>query len=172
MRHQTPTAFYLCLLATLGVIVASVVSCQRQQTAPTEAPVSALNIHFKDLQWKRMVPELGGRSSEIAILRVDPVTQATQLTIRVPPNFHVPKHWHTANETHTVVNGTFIIECEGQRLELGAGSFNYVPSRMVHEAWTKADEGALLFITVDRAWDVNWVGGPPKPEDFTPGLSS
>jgi mannose-6-phosphate isomerase-like protein (cupin superfamily) len=88
--------------------------------------------------------------------------------IRVPKNVHVPRHWHTANETHTIISGTFIIECEGQRAELGPGSFNYVPSKMVHEAWTKPEEGTLLFITVDREWDINWVDGPPKPEDFTP----
>jgi hypothetical protein len=49
------------------------------------------------------------------------------------------------------------MECEGQRAELGPGSFNYMPSKMVHQAWTKADEGTLLFITVDGAWDVNFV---------------
>jgi mannose-6-phosphate isomerase-like protein (cupin superfamily) len=108
----------------------------------------ALNVKFNDLKWERIVPELGDRSSEIAILRVDPTTQATQLMIRVPRNTHVPKHWHTANETHTVVSGTFVVECEGQRVELGAGSFNYVPSKMAHEAWTRVDEGTLLFITV------------------------
>jgi mannose-6-phosphate isomerase-like protein (cupin superfamily) len=69
-----------------------------------------------------------------------------------------------------VLSGTFIIEAEGQRVELGPGSFNYVPSKMPHEAWTNTEEGALLFITVDRAWDINWVGGAPKPEDFSPGL--
>ena len=131
-----------------------------------EPAAHPLNMNFKDLKWERIVPELGERSSEITILRVDPKTQATQLMIRIPRNFHVPRHWHTANETHTVVNGTFIIECEGQRAELGPGSFNYVPSKMPHEAWTKRDEGALLFITVDAGWDMNWVGGPPKTEDF------
>jgi hypothetical protein len=50
---------------------------------------------------------------------------------------------------------------DGPREELGAGSFNYIPRRMVHEAWTKPDEGAVLFITVDGAWDVNWVDSPP-----------
>lgn len=30
-------------------------------------------------------------------------------------------------------------------------------------------EGALLFITVDSAWDMNWVGEPPKPSDFLGG---
>jgi mannose-6-phosphate isomerase-like protein (cupin superfamily) len=144
----------------------------RQASAQSPAPQAsggghALNVAFKDLKWQKIVPELGGRSPEIVILRVDPGTQATQLMIRVPKNTHVPRHWHTANETHTIMSGAFIIECEGKREELGANSFNYVPSKMPHEAWTRPDRGALLFITVDGAWDINWVGGPPKPEDFT-----
>jgi mannose-6-phosphate isomerase-like protein (cupin superfamily) len=105
-----------------------------------------------DVKWSR-IPPIPGKPApspndpwpEIAILREAPGTRATQLFIRVPKNFHVPKHWHTANETHTIVSGTFIMECDGQRAELGAGSFNYMPSKMVHQAWTKADEGTLLF---------------------------
>lgn len=160
----------LGLTVALGGVMSQSLARQPQPSQPSEQAVHALNLEFNDLKWQRMVPELGERSSEITILRVDPSTQATQLMIRVPKNFHVPKHWHTANETHTVLSGTFIIECEGQRVALGPGSFNYVPSKMVHEAWTRAEEGALLFITVDKAWDINWVGGPPKPGDFSPGL--
>ncbi len=120
-------------------------------------------LKFQDMRWDRIIPELGDNSPEIIILHVDPTTQATKLMIRVPKNFHVPKHWHTANETHTIVSGTFIMEhVDGQRHELGPGSFNYVPAQAVHQAWTKPDEGTVLFITVDRAWDVNWVDGPPK----------
>ena len=89
--------------------------------------------------------------------------------IRFPKNFHVPKHWHTANETHTVVKGTFIIECEGKRETLTQGSWNYVPSKVAHEAWTKPNEGALLYISVDSGFDINWVGAPPKPSDFLGG---
>jgi len=142
-----------------------------EQAAQASRSGHALNVAFQDLKWQRIVPELGDRSPEIVFLRVDPSTQATQLMIRVPKNIHVPKHWHTANETHTVLSGTFIIECEGNRAELGPNSFNYVPSKMPHEAWSKPEEGTLLFITVDGAWDINWVGGPPKPEDFTPKAS-
>jgi hypothetical protein len=58
------------------------------------------------------------------------------------------------------------MEYDAQRAELAQGSFNYVPLKMPHEAWTKPDEGALLFITVDGAWEIHWVDGPPKPEDF------
>jgi len=141
------------------------------QTPASEKGAHAMNIPFNDFKWEKIVPELGDRSPEIAILHVDPKTQATELMIRVPKNTHIPKHWHTANETHTVVSGTFIVECEGQRVELDAGSFNYIPGKLPHEAWTKAEEGTLLFITVDGAWDINWVDGPPKPEDFTSHLS-
>lgn len=135
-------------------------------TAPHDSSAHHLNVKASDMKWQRIFPEIGSRSAEITILRVDPTTQATQLMIRVPKNFHVPQHWHTANETHTIMKGTFILESEGKREALRAGSFNYVPSKMVHEAWTKPNEGALLFITVDGAWDVNWVNGPPKSSDL------
>jgi hypothetical protein len=129
-----------------------------------------LNIRYEDIKWQRIFHEIGEGSSEIAILHIDPSTQATQLMIRVPKNFHVPMRWHTGNETHTIINGSFIIECDGHRETLGPGSFNFMPSKMTHEAWTKPDEGALLFITMDRSWDINWVAGPPKPADLIGGL--
>ncbi len=82
--------------------------------------------------------------------------------IRVPKDFHVLPHWHSANETHTILTGTFIVQHEGgSREELGPGSFNYIPRGTVHQAWTKPEEGALPFITVDGAWDINWTKGPP-----------
>lgn len=125
-----------------------------------------LNVKPSEMKWQRIFPELGARSAEITILRVDPSTQATQLMIRVPKNFHVPKHWHSANETHTIMKGTFILASEGKREALGPGSFNFIPTKMVHEAWTRPNEGALLFITVDSAWDVNWVNGHPRASDL------
>jgi quercetin dioxygenase-like cupin family protein len=135
-----------------------------QTTGHSPGPVSDQAIYLKhqEVKWDKIIPELGDGSPEITILHVDQKTGATKLMIRVPQNFHVPKHWHSANETHTVVSGTFIMDHNGKREELGPGSFNYVPSKMVHEARTKPDEGALLFITVDGPWDVNWVEGPPK----------
>ena len=157
------------LVFCMPIVLCSVSFAQPQTSQPSDPSAHALNLSPSDLKWARMVPELGERSSEIAILRVDPGTQATQLMIRVPKNFHVPKHWHTGNETHTVISGTFIVECEGHRATLRTGSFNFMPSRMPHEAWTTPEDGALLFITVDKAWDINWVGGPPAPADFSPG---
>ena len=125
---------------------------------PADRPI---NVKLQDIKWEKISPELGEASSEIVIVHVDPQTQATQLMIRVPKNSHVARHWHSADETHTIISGAFILQPDnGDREELGPGSFNYIPRKMVHQAWTKPDEGALLFITVDGAWDINWVETP------------
>ena len=121
---------------------------------------------FQDLsqdQWKKMLPDLGDASPEIAILHVDPKTEATQLLIRTPKALHVRQHWHSANETHTMISGKATFACEGNRVELGPGGFNYMPARMVHEAWTTP--GSVVFITVDGPWDVKRVEGPPTSAD-------
>jgi hypothetical protein len=39
---------------------------------------------------------------------------------------------------------------------LTTGYYSYMPAKMVHEA-RAGDEGAMCFITVDGAWDLNWV---------------
>jgi quercetin dioxygenase-like cupin family protein len=85
--------------------------------------------------------------------------------IRTPKAIHIRKHWHSANETHTILKGTASFACDGKKSELGPGSFNFMPSHMIHEAWLPA--GSLTFITVDSAWDVNWVEGPPTAADLT-----
>ena len=121
--------------------------------------------NYQDMKWKQILPDLGDSSPEICILHVEPKTQATKLMIRTPKAIHVRKHWHSANETHTVLLGKQVFACDGKRIEQGPGSFNYMPAKMVHEAWLPA--GSLVFITVDGAWDVNWVEGPPTAADLT-----
>lgn len=146
------------------LLIAASASGPVQATEHRSGAVSekAIYLQYPEIKWERTNPELGEGSPEITFLHKDRETGATKLMIRVPANFHVPKHWHTANETHTIISGTFIMSHGDERHELGPGSFNYVPSRVVHEGWTKPDEGALLFITVDGPWDLNWVDGPPK----------
>ena len=105
-------------------------------------------------RWTRPAPGTeicsGSRSSpnwardgpQVAILRVDARTHATQLLIHMPKQMHVPMHWHSANETHTMIKGTMVFEHEGKRHELGPGGFNYLPARMHHQAWSSETTGA------------------------------
>jgi hypothetical protein len=136
---------------------------QDAQGAPADM-LQAVFKNYQELKWNRILPDLGEGSPEICILGIDAKTQATKLMIRAPKGIHVRKHWHSANETHTVITGIQVYACEGKRIEQGPGSFNFMPARMVHEAWLPA--GSLVFITVDGAWDVNWVEGPPTAADL------
>ena len=136
----------------------------RESTHHDTGSAQAMSAKYGDLKWQSMVPELGADSPQISILRVDPKTQATQLLIRMPKQMHIPTHWHSANETHTIIHGSWVFEHEGKQDELGPGSFNYLPAKMAHQAWSSND--ALVLITVDRAWDVNWVSGPPSKADL------
>src|SRR4030095_5018086 len=155
----------LCVAVAVGVVGFALRGLGAEPSATIGAPVArtpgdanaAEPIFQKvsDLKWDKILPDLGESSPEICILRVDPKTQATQLLIRTPKAIHVRKHWHTANESHTMINGAATIACEGKRVEIGPGGYNYMPAKMVHEAWLPAN--SLTFITVDSAWDINWV---------------
>jgi mannose-6-phosphate isomerase-like protein (cupin superfamily) len=134
-------------------------------SAPGETTSNAPDFkNLADLKWDKILPDLGANSPEICFLRVNPTTHATSLLIRTPKAIHVRKHWHSANETHTIINGTATFACAGKRVELGSGGFNFMPAKMIHEAWLPAN--SLTFITVDGAWDVNWVEGPPTEADL------
>jgi quercetin dioxygenase-like cupin family protein len=152
----------------MSIVLAVHGASAKQATTPAK-PGEAMAARYENLDWQTIVPELGTDSPQISVLRVDAKTNATQLLIRVPKRVHVPMHWHSANETHTVIRGQWTFEHEGAREELGPGGFNYIPARMQHQAW--ASDDALVFITVDGAWDVNWVNGPPTKADLgkTPG---
>jgi quercetin dioxygenase-like cupin family protein len=157
----------LGLAGGIALATPAAIAAQTPRPSPNRSRAKAavpLFVKSSSLKWERIFPKLGARSPEISILRVDPSTHATQLMLRVPRDFHVSRHWHTANETHTIVSGTFVLDSAGKRIELGPGSFNFMPAKMVHEAWTKPNEGTVLFITVDGAWDVNFVDGPPTGE--------
>ena len=152
---------------TFSILLLSLLACAPlgAQHPNTQANAGqAMRAKYEELKWQSIVPELGSDSPQVSILRVDPVTHATQLLIRVPKQMHVPMHWHSANETHTVIRGNWTFEHEGKRDQLGPGGFNYIPAKMRHQAW--ASDDSLVFITVDSAWDINWVSGPPSKADL------
>ena len=151
-------------VVALAVIPFLAAASFAQQPVPQAKSGQAMGMKYENLQWQSIVPELGSDSPQISILRVDPQSRATQLLIRIPKAVHVPMHWHSANETHTVIRGNWTFEHEGNREELGPGGFNYIPAKMHHQAWASND--ALVFITVDSGWDVNWVNGPPTKADL------
>lgn len=118
-----------------------------------------------EMQWRRLVPEMGEGSPKLSVVHHDARTKATAMLIWTPANFHVPRHWHTGGEKHMVVRGAFIMECGGRRVVMTPGTFNYLPARTVHQAWTPADSDCLLYTDVDSLWDINWLDPPPGMQE-------
>jgi len=153
----------IVLLSFAGVAVNSQDS--DKSAAHSDMMPAPIFSNYKDLKWDKILPDLGDASPEICLLHVDPKTKATKLLIRTSKAIHVRKHWHSGNESHTIIKGKATFACDRKKIEQGVGSFNLLPAKMVHEAWLSAD--SLTFITVDTAWDVNWVKGPPTAADLT-----
>jgi quercetin dioxygenase-like cupin family protein len=156
--------------ADIGTVTPSPAAADSPDSS-SESPAALAGVttpefkNLSDLKWDKILSDLGSDSPEICILHVDPKTQATQLLIRTPKAIHVRKHWHTANESHTLIKGTATLACDGKKIELAEGGYNFMPAKMVHEAWLPS--GSLTFITVDSAWDINWVEGPPTRADLS-----
>src|SRR5438270_11011395 len=109
------------LITSLLLSIVSTAS-RAQSPSPANQPIFQ---KLDDAKWNKILPDLGDNSPQICILHIDPDTHATQLLIRTPKAIHVRKHWHAANETHTMVKGTAVLACEGKRAEIGPGGFNF-----------------------------------------------
>jgi mannose-6-phosphate isomerase-like protein (cupin superfamily) len=112
------------------------------------------------MPWRKIIPAMGEHSPKLAVVRHDIRSGATAMLIWTPPNFHVPRHWHSGSEKHMVVRGTFIMECEGKKVVMTPGTFNFLPARIIHQAWTPPDSDCLLYTDVDTVWDINWIDSP------------
>jgi quercetin dioxygenase-like cupin family protein len=147
----------------VGAMIAAPLTVALAQNAPPHAAMDApATIQFRDLKWQQTNPERGANSPQVAILHESP--RATELLIRNPKNFHVPRHWHSADETLLVLQGSFIVKHDGdeQRMTLTpGGALAWVPANMIHEAWTPPDQDTVLYVTTAGKFDINWVDNQP-----------
>lgn len=139
-------------LVLASMVIASPAGAQihLQRPHPDSLP-SAMLVPLDSLHWSPRQSAPG--QSQIAIVHVDQKTGATQLFFRLPPRFHAVRHWHSANETNVVVRGTFVVQHdEGERVSMKVGDFNFMPGRVIHQAWTEGDE-TIVFVSLDGRWD-------------------
>lgn len=141
----------LVILASLCIVGRASGQAHIRRPHPDSLPADML-VSVDSLRWEPRVASPG--EAQIAIVHIDKKTQATQLYFRIPPGpFHAVRHWHTANETNVVIRGTFIIQHDGgERATMKPGDFNFMPGRMIHQAWTDGEE-TIIFVSLDGRWD-------------------
>lgn len=120
----------------------------------------------RDLKWEPMLPELGKDSPVYAVLRIDPQTGETSIVIEFPMAMHIPQHTHRKGETHFLLRGSHLFQNNdtGERFDVQAGGYFYLPGNVVHEAWVPA--GSKAMIILEDGWKVDWLHGGPTTKDL------
>ena len=116
------TRFPFSILLAVALLVLT--NIRAQTTEPTAATSDGpIFKNVSDLKWDKIIPDLGENSPEICFLRVDPKTHASSLLIRASKAIHVRKHWHTANESHTMITGNANFGMRRQASRVDSGWF-------------------------------------------------
>jgi quercetin dioxygenase-like cupin family protein len=135
---------YRAALIALGV--ATTLSAQAPQAVPRAA---AFEVPFTQLTW---VNAMKDSSVQVATLRVDSTSGATQVLWRFRPGLQGPCEWHAANQTVVVIQGSIVVARPGSTSTLGVGGFAFMPSNARFRL-TIGAEPTMVLSTLDGRLD-------------------
>lgn len=114
------------------------------------------------LKWSPC-PPIFPKGCEVTVLRGDPANGPSDVFLRTPANYRLPRHWHTSPEHMILVSGELHVTYEGQKpAVLRAGSYAYGPAKAKHEARCAKAGPCVLFIAFESPIDAVLVEGAPK----------
>ena len=107
------------------------------------------------------------KGAQMAVLQGDP-SKAGIFTIRLkaPANYKVPAHWHSTEESVTVISGTLYMG-DGDKIDTAkakavkAGGFMQVPAKAHHYAFAKVP--TVIQVTAEGPFDINWIDPKDDP---------
>ncbi len=92
-----------------------------------------------------------------------------------PPNLGPPLHVHQReDENFYIVEGDYLFEVDGRRIELLAGDFAWAPRGVPHCFQNFGSAMGRMLITVEPAgiedffWEIEAIPGPPDPAKIAP----
>jgi quercetin dioxygenase-like cupin family protein len=124
-----------------------------------------LMVSADELKWAD-VPSLPS-GAKLAVIE-GPLNEAKPFTMRIklPPNYKLPAHYHSAIEHVTVINGTFHMGT-GDMLDtkatkpLGAGAVAIMQPGTRHFAWT--NEETIVQVHGVGPWTITYVNPADDP---------
>jgi hypothetical protein len=119
------------------------------------------------VQWGPAPPFLPA-GAQIAVLQGNPSEKgAVTLRLRLPANYNIPAHWHSMEETVTVLSGAFHVGM-GDKLDrqasqtLEPGGFVSLPATMRHFAWTA--KPTVVQVNLQGPFDIFYVNSADNPQ--------
>ncbi|MGQ0506430.1 MAG: cupin domain-containing protein [Myxococcaceae bacterium] len=128
----------------------------------------------KDLKWGDGPPGLPA-GAKLAVLQGDPgqPNQVFTIRLKMPANFKISAHWHSADELVTVISGNLMIG-HGEKADWktmtasGPGGFFAMPAKMAHYAMAKGE--TIVQLHGIGPFDINYYD--PKDDPRTSGAGT
>jgi len=117
-------------------------------------------INPKDIKWSAAPPSMP-QGAKIAVLQGDP-SKAGPFVIRlmVPPGYKIPPHWHTQDESLTVISGSFYFG-KGDKVDtskaptITAGAFHFLSGKDHHYLVARSE--SVIQINGNGPFDVTYI---------------
>jgi len=123
-------------------------------------------INPKDIKWAAAPPSMP-KGAKIAVLQGDPGKSGPfVMRLMVPPGYQIPPHWHTQDESLTVISGTFYFG-PGDKVEtstahtLAPGAFHFLSGKDHHFLVAKSE--AVIQINGNGPFDVTYINPDDDP---------
>lgn len=125
--------------------------------ASAQMPEGAALVHPDDVEWSEIAPgvdfgDVYGTFTEGAHGKI----------VRFEPGLVSPMHTHTHPYHGVVIQGIAVnpYDDEGEPVEMGPGTYWYVPGGAPHRTGCVSEEPCLLYTHGDTAWDIQMVEEP------------
>lgn len=149
---------------TLALIACAVLAGPAQAQGASDAQAF---INTKDIKWTDAPPSLP-KGAKIAVLQGDPGKAGPfVMRFKAPAGYKVAPHWHSQEESVTVISGTFYLGM-GDKLDtksaraLSAGGFSFMPGKVNVYAFTKVP--TVVQINGNGPFDITYVNPDDDPQ--------
>ena len=159
------TKIMSCVVLTL-VATASADTPKTTETAKKKPTMKqeAVFLTAADLKWGPAPPDIP-KGAQVAVLMGDP-TKAGPYVIRLkaPDGYKIPPHYHTQDESLTVIGGTLNLMMGDHMTNqhaLDVGAFHFLPGKMHHGAETKGE--TIVQIQGTGPFDIHYLNPADNP---------
>ncbi len=121
-------------------------------------------IDLNKLEWAPLEVKGLAPGAEIAVLRGDLATGASELVLRLPPNYYVRNHTHTSDEVYVWIKGAFtLIAHDGTKTKFDGPAYISFPGNAPpHALKCGSKESCILYLRYSRPFDIEYPPGTTK----------
>ncbi|MEO8419074.1 MAG: DUF4437 domain-containing protein [Methylophilaceae bacterium] len=115
-------------------------------------------IDLNKLEWAPLQVKGLAPGAEIAVLRGDLATGASELVLRLPPNYYVRNHTHTSDELYVWLKGAFtLIAHDGTKTKFDGPAYISFPGNAPpHALKCGSKQPCILYLRYSRPFDIEY----------------